>query len=75
MEPGAIAAVVALTARSGFGELLLPYDDEKTIRRKLRGVHFGLDKQTGAILAGDDRTLAGFDDTALPLWDKLYSTP
>ena len=68
--PGTIAAVVSLTARSGFGELLLPYDSEEIIQRKLKGVHFGLDRQTGAILADDDRALGGFDDTPSPLWGK-----
>jgi hypothetical protein len=51
--PGSIASTVALTSRSGFGELLLPYDDEATIRRKLAGLRFHLDPRTGAILADD----------------------
>ena len=58
--PGSIAATVALTSRSGFGELLLPYDDEATIRRKLTGRKFYLDQRTGAILADDD-------------WDENYT--
>jgi hypothetical protein len=51
--PGSIASTVALTSRSGFGELLLPYDDKATIRRKLAGLKFHLDPRTGAILAND----------------------
>ncbi|KIM44270.1 hypothetical protein M413DRAFT_443289 [Hebeloma cylindrosporum] len=51
--PGSIASVVALTARSGFGELLLPYDDEITLEKKLDGLRFRLDRRTGAILADD----------------------
>ncbi|PPQ99836.1 hypothetical protein CVT24_009630 [Panaeolus cyanescens] len=54
--PGSIAAVVSLTSKSGFGDLLLPYDDEKTLERKLRGLRFRLDKRTGAIVAEDDGT-------------------
>lgn len=54
--PGSIAAVVSLTSRSGFGDLLLPYDDEKTLERKLGGLRFRLDKRTGAIVADDDGT-------------------
>jgi hypothetical protein len=51
--PGSIASVVALTSRSGFGELLLPYDDELTLEKKLDGLRFRLDRRTGAILADD----------------------
>ena len=49
--PGSIASAVALTSRSGFGELLLPYDDEVTLEKKLDGLRFRLDKRTGAIVA------------------------
>lgn len=56
--PGSIAAVVSLTSRSGFGELLLPYDNEKTLERKLNGLLFRLDKRTGAIVADDDDIVA-----------------
>ena len=64
--PGTIAAVVSLTARSGFGELLLPYDNEETIRRKLSGLHFKLDRSTGAILADNDE-MHGSQAAVLPL--------
>ena len=49
--PGSIATAIALTSRSGFGELLLPYDDEVTLQKKLEGLRFRLDKRTGAIIA------------------------
>lgn len=51
--PGSIASSVALTAHSGFGDLLFPYDNEETIERKLRGLRFRLDKRTGAIVADE----------------------
>ena len=51
MRPGSIAATVALTAHSGFGELLYPYDDLQTIRRKLGKMLFSVDKRTGAVVA------------------------
>ena len=51
--PGSIASIVALTSRSGFGELLLPYDDELTLEKKLDGLRFRLDRRTGAIVADD----------------------
>ncbi|KAF9005096.1 hypothetical protein BDQ17DRAFT_1353790 [Cyathus striatus] len=52
--PGSIASIVALTSRSGFGELLLPYDDEHTLEKKLDGLRFRLDRRTGAIVAEDE---------------------
>ncbi|KAF8881627.1 hypothetical protein BD779DRAFT_1005036 [Infundibulicybe gibba] len=51
--PGSIAAVVSLTSKSGFGDLLLPYDDEKSLERKLHGLQFRMDSRTGAIVADD----------------------
>ena len=54
-HPGTIASIVALTSRSGFGELLLPYDDQPTMQHKLSGLRFYLDQRTGAILADDDQ--------------------
>ena len=52
--PGSIAAIVSLTSRSGFGELLLPYDDERQMRDNLAGLTFRLDRRTGAIVAEED---------------------
>lgn len=51
--PGKIATVVALTAHSGFGELLLPYDDEAAVRKKLEHLRFSLDRRTGAVVADE----------------------
>lgn len=62
--PGSIASIMSLTSRSGFGELLLPYDDEKTLERKLGGLKFRLDGRTGAIIAdvsGEDPMRSGRD--------------
>jgi hypothetical protein len=71
--PGSIAAIVSLTSRSGFGDLLLPYDDQESIKRKLAGLKFGLDPRTGAIVADDDGTgpvkLGGPDDPSANLLD------
>ncbi|KAF8151744.1 hypothetical protein B0H34DRAFT_138353 [Crassisporium funariophilum] len=71
--PGSIAAVVALTSRSGFGELLLPYDDEATLEKKLDGLRFRLDRRTGAIMADDlatEREGLGPDEAMLTLLGK-----
>lgn len=69
--PGSIGSIVALTARSGFGELLLPYDDELTLEKKLDGLRFRLDRRTGAIVADDiyhsDNVGMGPDDAMLSL--------
>ncbi|KAI0694036.1 hypothetical protein BC835DRAFT_1351017 [Cytidiella melzeri] len=50
-HPGTIASIVALTSHSGFGELLYPFDDKKTIYQKLDKLRFSLDRRTGAIVA------------------------
>ncbi|KAJ7119520.1 hypothetical protein C8R44DRAFT_672332 [Mycena epipterygia] len=71
--PGTVASALALTARSGFGDLLLPYDDVATMEKKLGGLRFRLDKRTGAILAddyepmGDDTQFRGPDDAMMSL--------
>ncbi|TFK38446.1 hypothetical protein BDQ12DRAFT_605866 [Crucibulum laeve] len=77
--PGSIASIVALTARSGFGDLLLPYDNALTLEKKLDGLKFRLDRRTGAILAEDDGpegVVVGRDDAMLSLLGKdRQSTP
>ncbi|KAF9467663.1 hypothetical protein BDZ94DRAFT_1280271 [Collybia nuda] len=68
--PGSIAAVMSLTSRSGFGDLLLPYDDEITLEQKLEGLRFRMDRRTGAIVADDIRTEQDFmgpDDAMMSL--------
>jgi hypothetical protein len=52
--PSSIAAIVSLTSRSGFGDLLLPYDDVSRMKSNLAGLKFRLDKRTGAIVAEED---------------------
>jgi len=64
---GNIASTIALTSRSGFGELLLPYDDELTMEKKLDGLRFRLDKRTGAILADEVETEKRVDDATSSL--------
>jgi len=51
--PGSIGTAVSQTSRSGFGELLYPYDNEEAIRTKLEGLRFRLDQRTGAIVVDD----------------------
>lgn len=69
--PGSIAAIVSLTSRSGFGELLLPYDDESKMHNKLGGLKFHLDERTGAIIADDDEDMDAGDRTALLKHEKV----
>jgi hypothetical protein len=54
--PGTIAGTVSLTSRSGWGELLTPYDDILVLEQKLDDLRFTLDKRTGAIIADDYRS-------------------
>jgi hypothetical protein len=68
-RPGSIAAIVALTSRSGWGELLLPYDDEDSMTEKLDKLRFGLDARTGAIVA-EDAELNRQDEVKLVLLDE-----
>ena len=53
-HPGDIASAVAMTAHSGFGELLYPYDNDSTIAGKLDGLRFRLDRRTSAIMVDSD---------------------
>jgi len=72
--PGSIAAILSLTSRSGFGELLLPYDDEERMKNNLAGLTFRLDRRTGAIVAEEDfETASSADDAALLGLKKAYS--
>ena len=48
---------MALTAHSGFGELLLPYDSPEEFSRALAPLRFCLDRRTGAIVV-DDNSIA-----------------
>lgn len=75
--PGSIAAIVSLTSRSGFGELLLPYDDERRMQDNLAGLTFCLDQRTGAVVAEEDFGAASeyADGVALLGRRRPYSTP
>ena len=76
--PGSIASIVALTSRSGFGELLLPYDNELALEKKLDGIRFRLDSRTGAIVADDyetERMGMDRDDAMLSLLGKNPGDP
>ena len=48
---------MALTAHSGIGELLLPYDSPEEFSRALAPLRFCLDRRTGAIVV-DDTSIA-----------------
>lgn len=71
--PGSIAAIVSLTSRSGFGELLLPYDDERRMQDNLAGLTFRLDRRTGAIVAEEDFGAAENPDGVALLTHQPYS--
>ncbi|KAG0704071.1 hypothetical protein DFH29DRAFT_398922 [Suillus ampliporus] len=71
--PGSIASIVSLTSRSGFGELLLPYDDVERMKSNFAGLTFRLDKRTGAIVAEEDFGMADTTDGTALLGDKGYN--
>lgn len=52
-HPGTIGSVVALTSHSGFGELLMPHDNQEGLSRALAPLRFRLDPRTGAIVVDD----------------------
>ncbi|KAG1748155.1 hypothetical protein EDB19DRAFT_1905206 [Suillus lakei] len=62
--PGSIAAIVSLTSRSGFGDLLLPYDNVSRMKSNLAGLTFRLDKRTGAIVAEEDFGVSNIGNTS-----------
>lgn len=70
--PGSIAAIVSLTSRSGFGELLLPYDNESRMRSRLIGLKFRLDQRTGAIVAEEDSGFDASDKVSLLGHEEVY---
>ena len=73
--PGSIASIAALTSHSGFGELLMPFDNVPTFSRVLAQLRFRLDPRTGAIVvddsavayAGKQSTSAARDETMMTL--------
>lgn len=76
--PGSIGSAVALTSHSGFGELLMPYDNVSTFSRALAPLRFRLDRRTGAIVvddsaiayAGESSTQTARDETMMTLIGK-----
>jgi len=81
--PGTIASGVALAAHSGFGELMLPYDNQAALGRALDSFRFSLDRRTGAIVvddssfayAGELPTRPTRDETMMTLINKKDMTP
>ncbi|KAI0300667.1 hypothetical protein B0F90DRAFT_1629338 [Multifurca ochricompacta] len=57
--PGSIGSAVALTSHSGFGDLLMPYDNVATFSRALAPFRFSLDRRTGAIVVDDTAVAYG----------------
>jgi len=47
-----------MTSQSGFGELLLPYDDDQQMQDKLTGLKFRLDPHSGIIIAQGEPSAA-----------------
>jgi hypothetical protein len=56
-SPGSIGSAVALTWRSGLGELLLPDENAAELSHALRPLRFCLDRYNGAIIV-DRRAMA-----------------
>ncbi|KAF8443930.1 hypothetical protein L210DRAFT_1002698 [Boletus edulis BED1] len=73
--PGSIGAIVSLTSRSGFGQFLLPYDDERKMQERLSGLTFCIDERTGAIVAEEDfGAVESSDEVALLARQRSYGT-
>jgi len=52
-NPSTICSAVALTWHSGFGDMLMPYENEAEFSRRLASLRFCLDRSTGAIVVAD----------------------
>jgi len=63
-----------MTSRSGFGELLFPYDDDRQIRDKLTGLKFRLDPRSGAIISEEEPSVGKEEDPSLSGEDIHPST-
>lgn len=72
--PGTIASNVALTAHSGFGELVLPYDDQAALAHALEPLRFCLDRRTGAIMVDDSSFAYAGELPARPARDETMMT-
>jgi hypothetical protein len=72
--PGSIGSALALTAHSGFGELLLPYDNMEAFSRALAPFRFCLDRRTGAIVVDDNSIAYAGEMPAPPVRDETMMT-
>jgi hypothetical protein len=72
--PGSIGSAVALTSRSGFGELLMPYDNEAAMSRALAPLRFCLDSRTGAIVVDDSAIAQVSEESAQAARDETLAT-
>jgi hypothetical protein len=72
--PGTIASSIALGAHSGFGELMLPYDNQATLGRALEPYRFRLDSRTGAIIVDDSSFAYAGELPARPPRDETMMT-
>jgi hypothetical protein len=68
--PGSIGSAVALTSHSGFGQLLMPYDDRVACSRALAPFRFGLDRRTGAIVVDDSIKDESVTTSILGRWGR-----
>lgn len=71
---GTIASSIALTAHSGFGELLLPYDDQAALAHALEPFRFCLDRRTGAIIVDDSAFAYAGELPPPPVRDETMMT-
>lgn len=72
--PGTIASSLALTAHSGFGDLLLPYDNQVALAQALEPFRFCLDRRTGAIVIDDSSLAYAGDLPQRPARDETMMT-
>jgi hypothetical protein len=72
--PGSLASNIALTAHSGFGQLLLPYDDQAALARALEPFRFCLDRRTGAIVVDDSSVAYAGELPPQPTRDETMMT-
>jgi len=72
--PGSIASSMALASHSGFGELLLPYENEADFSRALASLRFCLDKRTGAIVVDDSAIAYGGEAPMHAIADETMMT-
>lgn len=72
--PGSIASSMSLTAHSGFGDLLFPYDNQAALARALEPFRFCLDRRTGAIIVDDSSFKFTGEVPARPERDETMMT-